>query len=127
MSVTRGAPNERDFPFVAFFSKAEPNDTPSKHQGSRLVRRDNFVDFNGRNFDSSQSPCYVLFLSEITTRPLDSRSRTYERLRRVTLSFILYEMNHSRTTSNLDDAPVPRIVKFYDILLLSLCNLNSAI
>lgn len=126
MSVTRGAPNERDFPFVAFFSKAEPNDTPPKHQGSRLVRRDNFVDFNGRNFGSSQSPCYVLFLLKITTRPFDSRFPTYERLR-VTLSLILYEMNHSRTISHLDDAPVSQIVKFYDILLLSLCNLNSAI
>lgn len=116
MSVTRGAPNERDFPFVAFFSKAEPNDTPSKHQGSRLVRRDNFVDFDGRNFGSSQRPCYVLFLLKII-----NRFPTYERLR------VTFEMNHSRTISHLDDAPVPRIVKFYDILLLSLCNLNSAI
>lgn len=78
MSVTRGVPNERDFPSAAFFSKAEqPNDTPSKHQGSCLVRRDNFVDFNRRNFDSSQSPCYVLFLLKITTRPFDSRFPKY--------------------------------------------------
>lgn len=88
MSVTRGAPNERDFPFVAFFSKAEPNDTPSKHQGSRLVRRDNFVDFNGRNFGSSQSPCYVLFLLKITTHPFDSRFPTS------TSNFISYPLRN---------------------------------